>query len=515
MPITDTRTIGSDGWWFAHLAGKLEKQCKRVDKLNRYAVGDAPLPQGADNAKSAYTEFQRKARLNLAELIVAALLERLRVRAIRTAVDADDDGDAEAMRMFRANRLELALNDALRWALTFGESYLLVGQPDTASRGYPLITAEHPSQTIAVSSALRPGVTRAALKLFHDEVTGTDYAYLWLPGRLVVAKRERRASGATIGRLPSWVPQQFDIDTDLSVEFGDTETGIVPVFRLTNPGGTGEFEPFLDHLDRINHMVLQRMVIATMQAFKQRALIADLPDTDDQGEDIDYAAIFTADPGALWRLPEGSQLWESGQADLSPMLLAVRDDILHLAAATRTPLSMFTPDAATQSAEGASLQREGLVFKAEDRQARFGEAIAEAFGCAFGFATNITDNETRADLDGLSVDWRPAERYSLQERATAAVAAKTADMPWRARASHVWQFDPGEVERQEAMRLEDMALAPVEAATAATNAATGTTSSQRLAQQRAAQLTAVAAPPGNDTGGTAVVGTRPTAAVGV
>lgn len=473
MPLEDTRTPGSVGWWFAHLAGKLRTQTARVEKLRRYAEGDPPLPQGAENARGAYAEFQRKARLNLAELIVAALLERLTVRAIRTAADNDDDGDAEAMRMFRANRLQVALNDALRWALTYGESFLLVGSPDEAARGFPLITAEHPSQFVAVPSALRPNVTQAALKMFHDETTGTDFAYLWLPGELHVARRQRTAM--VPGRLPTFAPQQFDIDPELSTTYSSST---VPVFSLRNPGGWGEFERHLDHLDRINHMLLQRMVIATMQAFRQRAIIQDLPDVDEAGEPIDYAAIFTADPGALWRLPGGTEMWESAQADLTPMLSAVRDDLLHLAAATRTPLSMFTPDSAAQSAEGASLQREGLVFKAEDRQVRFGETIAEAFACAFRFAGD-TD---RADLDVLEVDWQPAERYSLAEQGAAAVAATTSGMPWRARGARIWQASPGELERWEAQRLEDMALAPVQAGNRATNAATGTTSSQRLAQ---------------------------------
>ena len=44
--------------------------------------------------------------------------------------------------------------------------------------------------------------------------------------------------------------------------------------------------------------MLQRMTIATIQAFKQRAFKG-LPKTDpDTGEEIDYDSIFTADPGA-------------------------------------------------------------------------------------------------------------------------------------------------------------------------------------------------------------------------
>jgi hypothetical protein len=82
-----------------------------------------------------------------------------------------------------------------------------------------------------------------------------------------------------------------------------------------NRNGVGEFEPHLDVLDRINHMILQRMVIATMQAFRQRAIkgdTEDMPDKDPEtGEEIDYDDIFAADPGALWRLPKVRDMWES------------------------------------------------------------------------------------------------------------------------------------------------------------------------------------------------------------
>jgi hypothetical protein len=49
-----------------------------------------------------------------------------------------------------------------------------------------------------------------------------------------------------------------------------------------------EFEPFIPLLDRINQQILQRMTIATIEAFKQRAFKG-LPQKDPStGADIDY-----------------------------------------------------------------------------------------------------------------------------------------------------------------------------------------------------------------------------------
>src|SRR5690606_14672608 len=149
--------------------------------------------------------------------------------------------------------------------------------------------------------------------------------------------------------------------------------------------GRGEFERHLAILDRINYTILSRLEIATLQAFRQRAIKGDLPRKDAQGNLIDYDDIFSADPGALWMVPATADIWESGQVDLGPIRSAVRDDVQDLAAVTRTPLFYLTPEATNGSAEGASLAREGLVFKAADRLAETTAPWARVMQLAFLF----------------------------------------------------------------------------------------------------------------------------------
>src|SRR4029453_13439111 len=126
-----------------------------------------------------------------------------------------------------------------------------------------------------------------------------------------------------------------------------------------NKYGLGEFEIHLDLLDRINKLILDRMVIATMQAFRQRGVKGrplGYPDDPPQaGELIDYSQVFTADPAAMWMLPQVAEMWESGVVDLTPILNAVKHDLEHLASVTRTPMHMLSPAGINQSAEGASL----------------------------------------------------------------------------------------------------------------------------------------------------------------
>jgi hypothetical protein len=216
----------------------------------------------------------------------------------------------------------------------------------------------------------------------------------------------------------------------------------------------GEFEPHRAILDRINYTILNRLEIATMQAFRQRG-IKGVPTHDAQGNEVDYDDVFAADPGALWLLPDTAEVWESGQVDLGPIRQALRDDVQDLAAVTRTPLFYLTPDATNGSAEGASLAREGLVFKTADRIVQASEAWEQVMSLAFLFA----GDEARARRGDMEALWAPPERFSLAERYDAASKAQAAGVPWRAVMTDVLQFSPQQVDRMEADRATDAFLA--------------------------------------------------------
>lgn len=454
--MIDTSTPDSVGSWMTRMARLLQVQTKRCDRLDRYRRGCPPLRHASANVQSAFYQLQFVARTNFADLIVQAMTERMAVRSIRTAVAADDNGDQVAWGLWLANDMEVYQTDVYDYMGTFGVGYTSVAMGQDGEP--PVIRAEDPRQVIT----LEDPVTRktiAAFKLFHDDATDMDYAYLWRPGQMWVATKARKARMPS-GRpeAPVYTPVTFDTQSfALSDQLSETyAVQDVPVVRYGNRKGVGEFELHIDLLDRINHIVLQRVVIATLQAYRQRALEATgedpLPTHDDAGKEIDYDDLFSADPGAVWNLPPGTKIWESGQVDLSGVLASAKDDILSLAAVTRTPLSMFTPDAATQSAEGAQLQREGLVFKVEDRDRIAGRAHARTLSLALRFA----GEDARAALANLLVDWVPAERFSLAERAQA--DAQAVSLPFEQKMRLVWQMSPSEVKIAKAQRAADAFL---------------------------------------------------------
>jgi hypothetical protein len=148
----------------------------------------------------------------------------------------------------------------------------------------------------------------------------------------------------------------------------------------------------------------------------------------------------------MWIIPEGADIGESTQTDIQGILAAVRADIQDFAAMTRTPMHYLSPEGANGSAEGASLAREGLVFKAEDRMNRVTSSWSKVMSLMFKW---IGDNE-RANLLDLEPIWKPAERYSLAERADA--NSKLQDVPFRMRMATVMQYTPEEIAEMEIER---------------------------------------------------------------
>jgi hypothetical protein len=464
--VIDAQAVLSPGWWLQKAMGTLGERQARLNLLDGYYRGEPPLPEGTENLRPAYQRFQERSRTNFAALIVEAVRERMVPTGFRTGADGTPELDQRAWAMWQDNSLDADAGLVHRASLSLSDAYVMVGpagQGDTS----PVITPEDPREVITFHDPIRPRRVLAALKVYGDDVVSADMAHLYLPGR--VYKAARRAPG---GPVQSGEPYSFGgwgpgIDGWEWVEGAGGGDGmefplpVVPVVRFPNRADLklrtlGEFEDVTDVLDRINFMLLQRLVTAAMQAFRQRAIKGDLPRTAPDGTPINYGALFNPDPGALWMLPTGAELWEGQQSDLGGMLTAVRHDVQDVAAVTRTPLFYLTPDAADGSAEGASLAREGLVFKANDRIAQ----ATESWERVMLLAMALDQGTTEGLPPDMEVVWMPPERFSLAERYDAASKAGAAGVPWRTVMLDVLQFTPSQVDRMALERTEDAMLAP-------------------------------------------------------
>lgn len=438
----------SAGWWLARLARKLVDRQAHYDKLEAYYTGRANIPAPATKAtRQAYARLMDMARMNWAELVVEAVRERMQPQAFRTGAVSDENGDAEAWRIWQANSLDADCSLVHRASLSLGRGYVIVGGVDEEI-GAPLITPEDPRLVTVEYDPARRRKAVAALKIYNDAIAGRWRAYLYLPG-VVLQAVAPESTTVFRGDVSAWD------------WFGDPAVlpaPVVPVVEFANQANlygepVAEFERHLGLLDRISYSVLNRLEVATLQAFKQRA-VKGVPDRDEHGAEIDYSDIFAADPGALWILPATAEMWESGQVDLGPIRAAIRDDVQDLAAVTRTPLFYLTPEATNGSAEGASLAREGLVFKTSDRLMPAGESWEQTLSLAFTFA----GDEVRARRRDMEIVWASPERFSLSERYDAASKAQAAGVPWRQVMSSILQYSPQEIKRMAAERMQDAML---------------------------------------------------------
>jgi len=450
----------SPAWWLNRLAQRLwwPDHQSRLLLLDSWYTGTPPMPFVKPEVREAIVALLGLSRSNFASLIVEALRERVIPVGLRAAGDGLDTDDQKGWDLWQDAGLDVTSADVHRWMLTTGRSYAIVNAVDPET-GAPTVTYEPPTHAITEQDPEMPQRTLAGLKFMHNPIVARDLLYLYLPGEIWTAWRPCPVEGqCSYSFAPeAWSWNSGPDDVPIVQKLPPALAKAVPMVEFVNyGGGVGEFELHMDLLGRINHTILQRVIISVMQAFRQRA-IKGLPQTypvghAKAGQQIDYSEIFVADPGAFWQLPADAEMWESAQGDINGMLSAAKDDIMHLAAVTRTPMHVLMPEGANQSAEGAALAREGLVFKADDRIKRLSVPWARVLTLA-----NLWAGRPDPMVRPAQLLWEPPERRSLAERGAAAAQAK--DVPWRTKMEKIWEFTPSDVDRMEGERADDQILA--------------------------------------------------------
>lgn len=479
----------TDEWWFKQLFlafhdTKERRNGKRMSRIEWFGLlwswfeGNPPLPEHAEGWKSqASRDVLRMGRANFAKLSIESKLDRLKVLSFRTSLpdkDAQEKAEAKARKLMK--RYASAFHDASVYASVMSEGYIWTGLP--GSDGLATVTAEDPRECVTINDPIHKDKTLAALKLYRDDLTKQEFAHVILPARdavvidgetvsdeqpvrVMVATRKSIGSKLTKTFSPSAWTWDEGKSGPLPTEFQGRG---VPVQRVQAPFAMGDFEGNLDLLNRINNMIVDRLWIAKLQVFRQRAFRDTAkdqnagdpwPEKDENGKKIDYDRLFEADPGALWRLPQGIDIWESTPTDLTPVLTAVRDDIKEFAAVTRTPLYVFTPDALQGSAEGAATARESQVFKVETWQDYTTRPFLAAAADMLAVSGEVEAAESELDLV-----WMSAERLTMSQRADGARVAKETGVPTESVWEDFWQASPEQITRWKTGRTKDLFFQP-------------------------------------------------------
>jgi hypothetical protein len=449
--LDDASDAGSPGWWLLRLGRKLSAEQPRFDRLESYWSGNPPLPFGNRRMREAYRRLQKMSRTNFGLLLVESVVERLSVVGFRAGADGTQDTDKAAWKLWQANCLDADSTLVHRAALTMSRAYAIVGE-DPDRPGKPLVTAEDPRQVIHEASPTNRRKVVAAVKTWRDDVVGRQLAVVYLPDTVhyyqATASMKSDATAEQVWQLGAWEIDESEFPGGVA----RNPFNIVPVVPfvnrpLINGEGVGEFEDVVDILDRINTSILDRLVVAAAQAYRQRYA------TGVEVEDENGNATAEFDPGAdlMWVVPdEKAKFGEFNVTDLTPMLKGIEADVAHLGAISRTPPSYLLAAIVNASGDALSAAEVGLVSKCGERATEFGNSWEQVYG----LMSQVTGTTPADDAEVL---WRDPQFRSLSELASAAVQLMTAGVPWRMRMEKM-NYSPAEIDRMDAMRVADALL---------------------------------------------------------
>lgn len=433
---------GSPGFWLQRLGDRLASDQARMQALDLYFTGNHPLPEGHRRHREIFKRLQRLARTNYVGLVVESVRERLHVEGFR-AGGGDQEQDKAAWARWQAASLDADSGLVHLDALIFARSYVLVG-PNPDDEQHPIITPEDPRFVIHESDPVIRRRVRAALKTWVDDVAKQRHAVVYLPDSIYyfVAR-----AGTTSYRSATWEVDESEADGGQADNpFG--EVPVVPFINRPRNGtmGLGEFEDVTDIQDRINNTILDRLVIAKMQAYRQR-WAKGVSMKDEQGNPVEL------DPGAdlLWAVPNDQAAFgDFAQADLSGILKAAEADVRDLAAIARTPAHYLLAQMVNISADALLAAEIGLVAKALERQRQFGESWEQVMRLAA-----IAAGEQPAD--DAEVIWKDPQTRTIAELYDAASKAQASGVPWRSRMELLGKT-PQEIDRMETERTSDALL---------------------------------------------------------
>ncbi len=460
--IDATPVPGDPLWWLLRLGQRLSDDIGRFNVLERYWLGDPPLPYGNKKMREAYIRLQRQARTNFGGLVTEAVLERMKVVAFRAGGTESIETDKTAWDWWQRNNLDADQGLVHRAAATMSRSYVLCGlndhddddDPDgPGSTGKVLVTAEDPRQVIHEASPENRRKILAGLKTWWDNVENCQIAVLYLPTEIHYFRTVDRSKD---DQSPIWDLRFWEYDDSEHADgVAPNPLGRPPLVVFTNRPlmsgyGIGEFEDVIDILDRINTTILDRLVIQAMQAYRQRYVTG----MEVQDEDGRVEANF--DPGAdlLWAIPdEKAKFGEFNPTDITAILKGIEADVAHLAAITRTPASYLLAGIVNVSGNALALTETGLVSKIEEREAEFGNSWEEVYR----MVGDLTGHKIGFDAE---VVWKDPQFRSMNEMAAASVQLMHAGVTWRTRMAKLG-FSPQEIERMEAERLQEAMLASI------------------------------------------------------
>lgn len=446
--------------WRDKLIVDLVARRTTIDHFEDYFEGRHRLPFVQSKYEPAFREFLRKARANWCELVVEAVAERLEVTGFRfgdpTVPEQDRKADNEAWRIWQDNQLDADSQLAHETSLATGYSYALVW-PNPAKVSKVEITVEHPCQAIVAYEEGSMRRRAAGLKLWFDSAAKQYYATLYLPD--LVYKWETKPGSIKTSTPMSvklqWQPRQGPDDSTWPLQH---ELGSVPLVEFRprprlRGGARSELDGVIDTQDRINRSIMDRLIAQNFAAFKQRWATGLQLEIDEKTGKPKMPFELGIDKLVMTENPE-TKFGEFSETDLKAFVSVIQDDVMALAAISKTPPHYLLAGIVNVSGDALKVAETSLVAKVKKRRRYLTESWEEVMRMA-SIAGGI---QRGADVQ-TEVEWTDPEYRTEGELVDALVKMGSLGVPkevlWRR-----WGASPQEVQRWKAMQAEDLLNAP-------------------------------------------------------
>lgn len=417
---------GSHMWWLDRLLGKLIDRYDRYNTLENYALGFHPLPNTDYRYAKALAELQRKARTNYCEMVIKATTERMKVKGFRFGPVGQADEDAKKIWDYNDMDYQSVIN--VNTAGTFGLCYGLVAPPDPRDPdAVSSITIEDPRMCVVERHPTKITKSIAGLKVWQDDILEAVVAVLYLPDYIFTYTAYNFES-------------DFEKDAFLTRQFHSAPAAASFTLRNAQPNvlgevplvegnwqpafgelGRAEHEGILDIQDRINHTVLDRLIISKTQAYRQRWATG----VNSGGKKGSKKPPF--DPGAdvLWVTANpDAKFGDFDTADIMKIQEVIERDVGHIAAVTQTPATYLMNRMVNVSGDTLTQDQVGLVSKVKTRMDAMGWFYERLMKLAFKFSGNEKWKTTEA-----STLWSDPEVRTLAEQADAIGKFVAAGLP--------------------------------------------------------------------------------------
>lgn len=381
-----------------------------------YYDGDHRLTFATRKFSNAFGNLFAAFADNLSSAVVDAAADRLTLTGF--VRDSGDSGSvAEAMNLWRRNRMDRRAGEAHTEALLTGDSYLIVW-PN--AEGKAVIQPQKAHNVTVGYDDENPGRIIWAVKIWR--VRKQWRLNLYLPDRVEKwATPESSQSSEMPDRASAF--QEYEIVGEAWPL--PNPYGVVPVFHMANNAGVGEFgrselRDVIPLQDALNKSIADMLVAQEFVALPQRIITGWEPEID-------------PDTGQPRSLPSSVERWTAfadagvnvtqlAGADLTQFHSTQDGFRREIAGVSRTPAHFLVPTTGDwPSGEALKTAESQFIAKIQDRQVAFGNVWEDAIRFAL-----VIENVTVEDLSAVWTDPTPRSENDMVQRVKTHVDAGAA-----------------------------------------------------------------------------------------